>query len=320
MKLMIISHTRRKDRNNPYGWVHRGLRVLPSLGVNVRYCFSDEIGRLADIRRKFKPDLVLTLGPIGAYILFMKKLGFWGNIPIGHDWHDNYIETMGRKYGRNLMRKIQNYILKNADFVTTPSLSRFQYLNIVRTDIFHWMHGAEKNKGYLKFGMHTIYIGDGCNFIYIGEISPEKGVDKLIHAVSKVPKANLFLLGKVSDISNKLPKNIHLVGQVPFKDINFHINFCDVCVLTQDNDSSIKMSQYFAAKKPIIGPAGELESYDEYIDIVTNWEETIRKYTNLYLKKGKLKPKKIFPIKTEEEYMKEYIDFLSNYHGVKVYE
>jgi len=310
LKLLIISHSRYNDKNNMYGWVHRGLRVLPSLGVNVKYVFREEWwSDSTRIIKLFKPNIILTLGPFAAYYIFMTKKILKLKIPIVHDWHDDYVKTMGKRWSKVLMKKLTTYILSNADFVTTPSLTRYKYLQKINKPSFHWMHGANiKNNEPVD---DIIYKTDKLKLMYCGELSPEKGVDKIEYVVKHRDDCKLFLLGKINNnyFFNQKIKNIKYVGNLPLSALPMNLAVADVLVLPQNNDSSIKMSYYFSAKKPIIGLYGELNSYKEYIYLYNNFYDAINEMVEKK-KHGKLKPKKIYPIKTEKHYMKQYVEFL----------
>lgn len=69
------------------------------------------------------------------------------------------------------------------------------------------------------------------------------------------------------------------------------------------------MNNYFACKKPIIGLHGELDTYSDYIYLFDSFEEGIKEMLKLK-EQGNLVPKKIYPMHTEEYYMKQYTDFI----------
>lgn len=311
MKLMIITHTREDDTGRPYGWVHRGTRVLPKLGIDVKYVYKHEWGKVMDYYHEFKPDIILTIGPYAAYILWLRKNGKFGNTIIGHDWHDDYVKTMGRKWTPWLMKKTQEYILQNSDFVSTPSLSRYNHMKeTLDKPLYHWMHGADTEL-FQSGKDKEQYPKDKTVFFYAGEISFNKHVDRIVLAVNKNKDAHLVMYGRVVDewLLRLAENNSEYRGMFEFKDMYKYTKGADVLVLTQDNDSAIKLSQYFASRKAVIGPTGDLNSFKDYIYLNEDFDKLVSEM--VYYKQNKmLRPKQQYMIKDEDYYMTEYKRFL----------
>ncbi len=189
MKILLIDQAKKHFREQDTGrW-----RFLP---LN----FEKEGHKVLHITRKdwksflfhyikFRPDVIISVGPISGFIACVcKRLGLI-NTPIVHDWNDYWTEILGPRYGVAKIAYFEHYAVENSDFITTPS----RYL-ASRTENYGRkpeliVHGTDVN-----FALKPANL-KGFSLLYIGELSPYKRVDRIIDAVRGL-KCELYLIGE----------------------------------------------------------------------------------------------------------------------------
>lgn len=254
MKIMLVSGQREKY---PSPKIHDWHYMLPLL--------EKRVGKIDVVLRvdwpffynrylKSKPDIIICVGVIGAFVCLLKKFGLVKSI-IVNDWTDDWAEVMSGKYGYGNIAFLEKYMIKNSDFIVTPSKRRYDIANKIGKKVFFRPHGTDmvlfKKKARLK-GKFKI--------LYVGSQEKSKSVDKLIRAVKGL-EVDLYLVGKTNaDLLGIASSNVHFLGFKDPKELYMYYNAADLLCLTMDNDSTLKIEEYKKAKKPIIGVDGRLSN------------------------------------------------------------
>lgn len=221
----------------------------------------------------FNPDILVVSGLIGFIPMLFKKVGLIRK-PVVYYWGDYFHEVMGKKWGIDRCAYLEFFCAKNATFVSTPSrflenlcdtagIKNYKYIPHGITDDFEKIPASSLPE--LSSEQKKL-----VKFIYIGDIDVYKKADRIINAV-KNQRCILYLIGKVSEknIIRSLPKNIIYLEEMPHDKVIGYLKACDIAVVTSDQDSALKMFEYIALKKPILGFRGRM-SY-----ILSNRENAI---------------------------------------------
>jgi glycosyltransferase involved in cell wall biosynthesis len=107
---------------------------------------------------------------------------------------------------------------------------------------------------------------DGVLAIYVGRLSPEKGVDTLLSAYSiaktEMPNLNLLLVGDGASrqklekqaIDLKIRSSVRFIGQVPFNRIPRYLALADLFVSASSSEvHPLSVMEAMAAALPIVG-------------------------------------------------------------------
>ncbi len=124
-------------------------------------------------------------------------------------------------------------------------------------------HNAER----LRALREQLCLGDALIFGFVGSIFPYHGVDVLIEAFTKLPKApksKLLIVGDGASLpelkalarSHGILGDVVFTGSVPHRDVYIYIELMDVCCMARSNwyGSPVKIFEYGLLKKPVIAP------------------------------------------------------------------
>ena len=204
---------------------------------------------------KFKPDVLISVGPIAFIPSVLKKLRFVRAIHV-HDWTDDNVDINGREHGITKMALYEYFTVENADYITTPSIFKYERCKLWDKKVFYIPHGVPEDFDE----KHPVELEGEIKVFYAGEISRRKRVDMLIEAVKGLD-CDLYLAGKVSEeLKGKWEgmKNVHFLGLIPQSELPRYLKAADILVLTADDDCTLKMFEYIKAGKAILGIRGRL--------------------------------------------------------------
>src|SRR3989344_6016075 len=201
MKIMLVTGQREKY---PDPKIHDWHYLLPLLEYR--------IGRIYTVLKKDwpffyfryisqKPDIIICVGIIGSFVCFFKKIRLVRSV-IVNDWTDDWSEIMGRKYGFGLVSFLERYMIKNSDFIITPSKSRFEAAKKIGKKVFLRPHGTD-----MKSSSKSYKLKGGFKILYVGSQEKSKGVDALVRAVEGLD-VELYLIGKIDEsLRSTSPRN-----------------------------------------------------------------------------------------------------------------
>lgn len=201
---------------------------------------------------KFRPDIVVSVGVIGFLPAFLKKLRLI-RAPIVHDWTDQYTEVMGRKYGIDKIAFIEYFIIKNTKNITTPSKALVRKSELLGKNAEFIPHGID----FEVFSAEPAKLEGALKAVYVGSMNHYKQTKKIIDAVRGI-QCDMYLVGKSDEPLKELPANVHYVGAVPSKDVPKYLKAADILIHTPNDDSTLKIYEYLAAKKPILALNGRI--------------------------------------------------------------
>lgn len=261
MKIQIVSHTIAQNADKLMGRWSIVPYYLRKEGHTLDHVLKQDWKNFFKRYNSFKPDVLITVGPIGAIIGLLRRLGMI-HVPVVHDWNDNYKELMGAKWGGWLIGLLEYLAIKLSNAVATPSLYRLEkgvhWGKKENKSIFYVPHGAKDHffKNYTKMklpGKHKIKLA------YVGQISSYKRVDVLIGAL-KDADLDLILIGKNALGKEYLKyKNVHFIDELPSDKLPKLLVSADYLVVSEDNDSALKIMEYLALEKNILAPRGKIE-------------------------------------------------------------
>ena len=191
------------------------------------------------ILRDFKPDVIhlQTAGPVGLGVMNYVKKTDTPLVSTGHSYPDNF--TSQFKLLKHIKRPVDtavrhylNSFLKNAEYATMPTEMAIEELipeNRKRfkvpvealsngVDLSTFKPGEPSKKILEKYHLEK----DRPRVLYIGRIDPEKSIENVIKAfskvLSKIPEAEFILIGDGADKSRleKLTENLEITGDVHF--------------------------------------------------------------------------------------------------------
>jgi glycosyltransferase involved in cell wall biosynthesis len=106
--------------------------------------------------------------------------------------------------------------------------------------------------------------------VYAGALFEDRGIDQIMQAASRIKGAEFYLVGGAEDDLNRCKRvaeqsgltNLHFVGQIPHRDIPTWLAAADILLMmwtwrvpTMRICSPMKMFEYMAAERLIVGPA-----------------------------------------------------------------
>ncbi len=254
MKIMLVTGQREKY---PLPKIHDWHYLLPLLekrAGRIEVVLKKEWPFFYSRYLKSRPDIIICVGIIGAFVCFLKKLGLVKSTVV-NDWTDDWADVMASRYGYRNIAFLEKYMIKNSDFIVTPSKRRYDIARKMGKRAYLRPHGTDmvffKKKAKLK-GRFKI--------LYVGSQEKSKNVDRLVKAVNGLD-VDLYLVGKTNaDLLGIALSNVHFLGFKDPKEIYMYYNVADLLALTMDNDSTLKIEEYKKAKKPIIAIDGRLRN------------------------------------------------------------
>jgi glycosyltransferase involved in cell wall biosynthesis len=256
MKIQIIAHNR---EINPQ-FAHMRWDRLPLLfeksGHEVDHVLVKDWKRFYFRYLKFRPDVLISAGIIGSLPVFLKKIKLI-RAPVVHDWTDDYTDVMGKTYGIDRIAFLEHFIIKNSDFITTPSRFLQKKCEIFGKRAVYIPHGVNPD-----FMGHKPYRLKGkIKVVYVGSQSVYKMTDKVIESARGLD-CDLYLFGKTNEEFKKIaPGNVHFMGPVHHTEIPRCLMAADILILAADDDSTLKMFEYIKAGKCILGLKGRAEYF-----------------------------------------------------------
>lgn len=255
MKIMFINNNLKKFEYEPTksNWnlfpsllKKRGQEVL-SLGKYEYFKFYKEY-------KNFKPDIIKIDWIPGSLIpLILKKLGLI-KCPIVMDWSD-YFDEMMTNYPRFIVRFMENYTVKNADYVTTASKRNEMRAKEMGQKVLYIPHGYFVGNKETKTNLDKLKTKESnLKVIYLGDQSKWKKVDEIIE-VAKELDFDLFLIGTINlefQESAKEFKNIHFIGRVDELEVRAILKQGDILINTSNQDCNYKFIDYISVGKPIL--------------------------------------------------------------------
>ncbi len=205
---------------------------------------------------KFKPDIIVSdWVPAGFIPVFFKKLGLV-KCPIVHRYEDYYVESM-TNYPPWLVGFLENFTVKNADYVITVLPTLYERIKDKRKNVFLLPYGTTPGNKKSKINLSKFKTKKtNVSVIYAGEINNKfKRIDKIIEAAKDTP-CDLFLFGEEPGEEVKKwmggHKNIHFMGWADSEELQSILVQGDILVNTANHDISMKFLDYIKAGKTIL--------------------------------------------------------------------
>jgi glycosyltransferase involved in cell wall biosynthesis len=258
---------------------------------------------------RFKPDVLISVGLIGSMTAFLKKIKMIRK-PLVHDWNDNYTDVMGRKYGIDRVAFLEHFIIKNSDYITTPSRFLERRCEIFGKKAVYIPHGV--NPDFMKGEPYK--LKGKVKVVYVGSQTDYKMIGKVINSVKDLD-CDLYLFGKTNEqLKKTAPKNVHFMGPVPHTEIPRYLRAGDILIFAADDDSTLKMFEYIKAGKAIVALKGR-PGYvlDNYINalLVDDLGDGLRiLIKDEKIRKGLSENVKKIKVCTWDEIAKIYLNFL----------
>ena len=191
-------------------------------------------------------------------------------IPVFYDAHEYYPDSdvLRISYERQFFANLEKKLVPYTDLRQTVSPGLAEIMEEDYNVKFSYVPNCEPLRK-LKLSK-KISDKDNCNFLYQGNFAPDRGIDLLIDAWTKTNgKAILLLRGPDNNEKNKmielakktglLNKRIYFPDRVKEEDLVYFASKADVGIisytpkgLNYSNCSPNKLSQYMAAKLPIL--------------------------------------------------------------------
>lgn len=252
MRIQIISHNEEKNPDVKMRW-HWLPLYFEKAGHDADHVLKQDWKCFYFRYLKFKPDVLISVGPIAFVPSLLKKLKLI-RVPHVHDWTDDNVDINGKEYGITKMAFYEYFTVEHADCIITPSIFKYERCKLWEKKAFYVPHGVDEDFERRD----PVKLEGGIKILYAGEQSERKRVDKLIDAVRGVD-CELYLFGKTNgEFKKKAPKNVHFMGLVNQKDLPGYLKAADILVLTADDDCTLKMYEYLKVEKPILGIRGRL--------------------------------------------------------------
>ena len=265
---------------------------------------------------KFKPDVLISVGPIAFIPSLLKKLRLIRVLHV-HDWTDDNVDINGMEHGITKMALYEAFTIANADYITTPSVFKKERCELWDKPVLYIPHGTNPDFDDVRAGE----LAGNIKVLYSGEQSKRKRVDVLIDAVKDID-CELYLFGKTNEkLKKNASKNVHFMGLVKYTELPSYLKAADILVLTADDDCTLKMFEYIKTGKPILGIRGRVNyvlthGEDAYLtaDLAKGLTELI-KHEDLRMKLANNVQK--IKVHTWKEIADEYIAFLERIIGDK---
>jgi len=311
MKIQVISLAKSDYKDKKIGRWYILPEEFSKAGNKVKHDIKKDIWRFYFDYLTFNPDIVITVGLIGGVVGMLKKIGLIRK-PLILDWNDYYTEISGKKFGIAKSAFLEYLAVSSADYIITPSKYLCSVCNNLGKKSIQIMHGVSE-----EFDSNEkIKLSKKLNLLYVGEQTRYKRVDEIIKAVNGL-NCTLYLIGEKNEQFVKMaPSNVVFLGRLPKSEIVKYINSVDICLDTQDQDTSLKTMEYAYKGKAIIAPMGRkgyIFLHGENIFLTDNFRDAIAYFISnpKEIKKLEKNIKKI-KVKKWKEVAKDYILNLNN--------
>jgi glycosyltransferase involved in cell wall biosynthesis len=302
MRIQIVSKTKENYKQKKIGrWYHIP-EELEKRGNIIKYNTRKDWWKWYVDYLRFKPDVVISTGLVAGIVGFYKQIGLMRK-PLVLDWNDSYAEISGAHRGIARTAFLEYNAVSAADAIISPSMYRLSLAKSFGKKGFYVPHGVG------KISDKKAELPGKYKIIYVGEQSKHKRVDLLIEAARKVD-CDVYLVGNVNEEFKEIaPENCHFPGRIEPEKIFEYINSADVCVITDDNDSTLKMFEYAKAGKAILSFQNRTAYFLKHLEnayLTNDLSEGIRKLRNKTLRKRLEQNIKKVKILSWEQVAKEY--------------
>ena len=267
MKILFISHSPRVEISWKYTNSHMiHSKNFKAKGHDVVYVPKEDWVKITFMIRNYRPDVVITLGAIGGIVAWLKRLHLVKIPKLIYYWADNYEEIMGEAHGKRLIRFLEKSAVKHSDKVISISKYRVErgikeFKKTKGEDIFYLEQGY--NKEFLANAKQIQLFGKNkTKVVYCGGLTKSKGFPHIEDTLKEIKNVDFIIIG--DDVDRKHPedkKNIFHLGWKDRKDIYSYLISADFLLVTEDNDSSLKLFEYQVLGKPVLTPRGKISKY-----------------------------------------------------------
>jgi glycosyltransferase involved in cell wall biosynthesis len=259
MKIMAVMNNPEKFEYQP---TKSSWNLFPSLlmkrGQEVLCIGKSKLSKFYSEYLRFKPDIIkIDWVPSSLIPPIFKKLGLV-KCPIVMDWTDYYVEMM-TNYPRFIVKFMEEFSVKNADFITTSSRRNEKRAKEMGKRVLYIPFGYFKENKKTKINLDKVKTRkNNLKIIYLGDQSRWKKVDEIIKACMDI-ECDLFLLGTINPEFQSLAKdykNVHFMGRVDELEVRSVLKQADILVNTSNQDSNYKFFEYIHAGKSILAYDG----------------------------------------------------------------
>ena len=257
MKIQILTAAREKIPNPPIHDFERLPIIFRQFGHDVDYVVKSEWSKFYWKYLKFKPDVIIAVGPIAALPGFLKKIGFIRKSLLVNDWTDYWTETMGEKHGIAKIAFLEFYGIEKADVIVTSTKFNYDRALLLGKKTYYRQHGVDLDlekvkEAKLEGKFKILYCGSQDNKM--------KRIEKLIEAVKGLD-CDLYLIGKPNpELQKTAGKNVHFLGFIPPNEIASYYKAADIITMTMDSDGSLKLFEAFKVGKPLLALNGRISN------------------------------------------------------------
>ena len=266
MKILFISHSPKEAV-----WKYINSHMIHSInfkkmGHTVVHIPKEDWKKITFMIRNYKPDVVITLGVIGGIVAWLRKLHLIKIPKLIYYWADNYEEIMSDEHGKWLVKFLEKSAVKYSDKVISISKYRVErgikeFKKIKGKDIFYLEQGY--NKEFLANAKPKILSGvNKIKIVYSGGLTKSKGFPQIEDLMNQISNIDFIIIG--NDANREYPKskgNVFYLGGKEPKDIYSYLLSADFLLVTEDNDSSLKLFEYQVLGKPVLTPRGKISKY-----------------------------------------------------------
>ncbi|MDR1908905.1 MAG: glycosyltransferase family 1 protein [Spirochaetaceae bacterium] len=176
------------------GGIHRFGGLKTALSPESRLAFP-RTGEIVEICNRFNPDLVHVVTELGIGYRGL-KYALSRNLPLVMSYHTDYskyLQFFHLDFCRPLLEKYLAWFYRSAHRVLAPSKHTLEQL----------FHKGYQNLGIWSRGIDTdtfnpryrsrelrrrLGVDDRFVFLYVGRLSPEKGLDTLLYAITEIER------------------------------------------------------------------------------------------------------------------------------------
>ena len=179
MRIQIISHNREKNPDTIKMRWHWLPLYFEEFGHEVDHVFKQDWKYFYLRYLKFKPDVLISVGPIAFIPSLMKKMRLI-RAPHVHDWTDDNVDINGKEHGITKMALYEYFTVENADYITTPSVFKKERCELWDKPVFYVPHGVNPDFDEVE----PAELEGNVKILYSGEQSRRKRVDRLNDVVT----------------------------------------------------------------------------------------------------------------------------------------
>jgi len=267
MRILFISHSPKEEISWKYTNSHMiHSKNFKALGHDVAYVPKEDWAKITFIIKNYQPDVVITLGVIAGTVAWLRKLHLIKIPKLVYYWADNYEEIMGESHGKRLVRFLERSAVKYSDKVISISKYRVErgikeFKKTEGKDIFYLEQGY--NKEFLTNAKPKLLPGENkIKVVYCGGLTKSKGFPQIENDIKDISNIDFIIIG--DDVNRKHPenkKNIFYLGWKDREDVYSYLISADFLLVTEDNDSSLKLFEYQVLGKPVLTPRGKISKY-----------------------------------------------------------